>query len=513
MNTVVIATRKPATMKILGERYSATMLPLMDRPFIQHVIEYLVKQNITQFDLILSHLPENVESLFENGERWGAQFHYHLARDPEACYTALKRINLQNEETLLVHADRLIQSDIVSSKPTPLTAPLLYCHQAESEPENELDKTWSGWAWIPPRCLAGLSEDADEKSLLSFLKVSHADYAPIDKPLSVQTAADLLDSSRSVLAGKGSQLLVSGKEAEPGIWLSRNVSLHPESTLTAPLYIGENCRIEKKVRLGPNTVVGADCLVEQKTIIADTIICPGSFIGEGLELKNALVDKNCLVNTQQGLELPITEDFILGSLKSNSKGLSRLQKFVEQVTAVLLLLLTLPFTITTAAYLKLFRKGQVLQCTKALRLPTLVDPSTWKYFPLYHFNDINPPDTNIAGITADLPATRQIGHGWLSFFLFVLPGFFSIAKGDLSFVGVAPRTKAEVLSLPEDWCSLYIKSKPGIITEAMVNFGSKPSLDELYAAESFYAVKSGWIYDLKILGKYLCQLVGLYPLP
>ena len=44
MNAVVIATRKAPEMDRLAERYPAALLPLFDRPFIQHVVEYLAGQ-------------------------------------------------------------------------------------------------------------------------------------------------------------------------------------------------------------------------------------------------------------------------------------------------------------------------------------------------------------------------------------------------------------------------------------------------------------------------------------
>ncbi len=47
----------------------------------------------------------------------------------------------------------------------------------------------------------------------------------------------------------------------------------------------------------------------------------------------------------------------------------------------------------------------------------------------------------------------------------------------------------------------------------MVHFGTDPSEDELYAAEAFYAVSAGIWYDLKILAKYMAQVLGIQPKP
>jgi hypothetical protein len=89
----------------------------------------------------------------------------------------------------------------------------------------------------------------------------------------------------------------------------------------------------------------------------------------------------------------------------------------------------------------------------------------------------------------------------------------SVAQGSLRFVGVDPRNGEEIKALASDWQVLYLKSKPGIVTEALVNFGTHPTEDELYSAEAFCCVSSGWKYDLKLLAKYFGQLLGLIPLP
>ena len=70
-----------------------------------------------------------------------------------------------------------------------------------------------------------------------------------------------------------------------------------------------------------------------------------------------------------------------------------------------------------------------------------------------------------------------------------------------------------VASMPNDWRMLYFKAKPGIVTEALVNFGPSPSPDQCYSAEAFYSVSSSFWYDLKLLLKYAGQLLGLIPKP
>ena len=81
MRAVILATGECPDMNPLNERYPTPLFPLVDRPFLQHVVETLVEQGITDMDFLLCHLPEEIERTFGDGTRWGAQFRYHLAHD------------------------------------------------------------------------------------------------------------------------------------------------------------------------------------------------------------------------------------------------------------------------------------------------------------------------------------------------------------------------------------------------------------------------------------------------
>src|SRR5271157_918369 len=115
----------------LNERQPAPLLPLLDRPFLQHVIEHLAGQKITRLDLVLSHLPEKIEHFVGDGKRWGCQVAFHLARDPERPYRQLKTMSLEEAATepiLLGHADQLPVLDLPGVDAASVAAgPLAYC--------------------------------------------------------------------------------------------------------------------------------------------------------------------------------------------------------------------------------------------------------------------------------------------------------------------------------------------------------------------------------------------------
>jgi len=495
MRAIIIATGLNADVSALNEHYPVPMLPLVDRPFIQHVVETLVDRKVTEFDFVLSHLPEKIERFLGDGARWGSRFQFHLARDGARPYNLLKPLVAGANETtgpvLLAHADRLPQLPETMNAAQEQGEGLYCLRTASVSPERY---EWTGWAWLPPRLIAqlpgGLNEAEFESHLLSALTAGTVIEVP--RVLSAQSYESLLSAHAAVLAKEFPGLMLSASEIEPGIWLSRNVSLPPTAKLIAPVYVGENCRVGVRTELGPNVTVGNNCVLDAHCTAANSVIFPGSYIGEALELEQVIVDKNLLVNARLGAAVPVADDFILGSLSDHHirMGVSRL---LSRLAAVALLGITWPVLLITALYLKLTRPGPVRLKRECVKLPCAANETRWRTFQLWSFQTERESDG-----AGPPPGKRR----WSELFLRFLPALINIAKGELSFVGVSPRTKTAVKLLPHDWQVLYLQSKAGIVTEAEVLYGTRPNEDELYSAEAFYSASAGVRHDLKLLLHY-----------
>jgi len=552
----------------LNERYPLPLLPLVDRPFLQHVVEFCISQGVKQFDFVLSHLPEKIEALLEDGKRWGSRFTFHLARDPLRPYRLLRILDLQGqpgEPLLLGHADRLPQMRLQEASGTGVL-PLLFGwrDKAAADPES---RRWTGWALLAPDRLTSLPSDPDEAELEAYLRANvenERGWSEVGRPLSVASYAEILESQRAVLAGTFPGLLLSGweikkeagfhvtdeslvalradgmpeavaqkldplkgKEFGPqenfagalaklldkaerkrfqelvlkhvtkydntGLWLSRNVKLHPTVKHAPPAYVCDNSSVDGGVELGPNVVVGNDCLLDTGCTASNALIFPGTYVSELLELTDVLLDKNLLINARLGVELDIDE-FIPGNTREGHflPGLTGLFRWV---VAVLLLLLTSPVLLLTMLCLFLFRRGPVWHRKEVVRLPAPKDQPRWRTFKILSFSP-------------DFPPGIGVRCGFRALLLRFLPALINVVKGELAFVGLPPRTPEEIGNLSRAWKRLYLRGKAGIITEGTFS-GPNPTEDELYAADAFYAATATWRYDLKLLLRFLAR--SLFP--
>src|ERR1051326_1148470 len=208
MTGIVIATGDSSQLAPLTERMAGPIIPVVDRPFLQHIVEYLVDQGVSRFGFVLSHLPEQIEEFLGDGKRWGSTFRFFLAREPHRPYKALLSASLDRDPgpVILVHADRLIQADLKSF----LNAPDARLPVAFVKPDGSENGTgggcgWTGWAMLSSAHIAAIEPEADEKRLAAqVLRWAHEEgtVTRVCEMLSAQTHQAILDAHRAVLAQK-----------------------------------------------------------------------------------------------------------------------------------------------------------------------------------------------------------------------------------------------------------------------------------------------------------------------
>ena len=264
---------------------------------------------------------------------------------------------------MLAHADRLPECHIPSDQ----NDSVVFCHT----PEPNGTKKWTGWARLTPSNYPTLPGNMDE-----------------------------------------------------GIWISRNVNLHPTACLTPPLFIGENSRIGPGVQLGPNAIFSHDGILDSQCRAENALIFRGSYIGESLELDGVIVDRNRLINVRVGATVSMADNFILGSL-SDGQMKHWTRRKLTQLIAVILILGTWPILLLTALCLKITRRGPVLYKTEAVILPAASQAGEWRTFVFWSFCSESP--------TSYL-ARPRLFRGLRHFLLFFIPALLKIAKGPLRFI-------------------------------------------------------------------------------
>ncbi|SMC99065.1 NDP-sugar pyrophosphorylase, includes eIF-2Bgamma, eIF-2Bepsilon, and LPS biosynthesis proteins [Desulfocicer vacuolatum DSM 3385] len=489
MRAIIDASMSFTTHELLGSRIPSTLALLLDRPFLQHVIEVCVNGGIEKFDILLSSHPEKIEAALGDGRRWGVEISYHLLKDPSQFVRIFETLKA-DRFFLFARGDRLPALNI-----NPLTAldpqPELSAICTQSNPS---EPSWSGWAILPAHLSPALSLDLGYDGFFTWLRENNAHIIPTPEVIACDSCAALLKANEAALSHETFNFLMrTATEVEQGLWISRDVALHPDAKLIAPVYLDEQIRIEDGVTLGPHVIMGKGTMVAKDSTLENAVVFPNTYVGEGLEIASSVLDRNCLVNTEFDSETFISEQFILGDMEE--KNIKKwLAAQVSRLTAMGLIFIFFPLIAVTVPVLKLFRKGELFHKIRAIRLPTAADPFAWNSVELSFFQwPRNNPHPGMA-------------FWWKDFLLRFLPGLFNVIKGKMAITGVSPRTREELEALDRDWREIYIQGQLGLISEAMINFGADPNPDELYSAEAIYISSPSVIRDIKLVLKYFTRL-------
>jgi NDP-sugar pyrophosphorylase family protein len=495
MKALILATETGSSTE-LGDRCPLVLTILVDRPFAQHITEYLASFGVQEIHWVVSRHAAQIERFLGDGSRWGMKFVYHVASGSRDAYW-YARAALPNEASrelvLLGHADRLpklSKEHVTSSRPRLIGGP---ASSGDSSPE------WSGWAVVQWSDFRRLPVGADEQELLAHLKdnlESEYEWVHADTVLSVQSGAAILNAHEAAIQGKFPGLVLSGREIRPGIRIGRQVRLAADVELKAPVYIGENSRIGSGAVLGPSVFVGDHSLLDDGCRARRTVVLPRTYFGRGVDACNALIGDGVLVPAG-AVSLQIPSGSGIACLCPTAV-LNGMRRVIGRLTGLLIFAAASPVILLVAGWLRLTRRGPVLfRRTAALHSPRQRGGEQ-QTFELFSFTD-EIMDNGVASIA---PTFRDM-------FLRVLPALMNVARGELAVVGLPIRTCEEVSELPDDWRALYLRSKIGIVTETSARFDEPPAERIQEIIERCYSAQNSRARDVATLARFLGRLVGV----
>jgi hypothetical protein len=482
---VIIATGHAPNLAGLCEHRPASMVSFIDRPFLQHIVEFVVGEGVQHIDFVLCRFPQQVERHFSDGSRWGAEFRYYLVRDPACPFSAIRAIPFADDENVLVaHALSLpaVSPAWQPGNPLPDRGPDLRPCAARVSGEGAFEPV--GWAVCRGGALKSMAPDLDMAAWTEGLKTLVSAGRPHDlvaPPLDISSYAGYLASVSRALRSEEIPLLRTGLANDPGIRLSRNVILHPTAEIRPPAFIGADCRIGRGTRVGPNAVVGENCVLDAHCSVENGIVMPQSYVGEGLEISDTVIERNRAVNVRLGAVVDIADNFIAGTLERHRMG-SLFRGGLMRILGLVLFLITLPLFCVTYLVCRVLSRGAVLNRHEFVRCPAPNTAAQRNIGVLYRFG---------FGEKARRPLALFLGR--------VVPGLVSVAAGKLALVGAEPRTAGEIEELPDDWRQLCLRMKTGLITEVDTVYGPNATDDEHYAAEAMHSIAQTVRHDLWIL--------------
>ncbi|HHV28429.1 mannose-1-phosphate guanyltransferase [Acetivibrio mesophilus] len=346
MKAIIMAGGEGSRLRPLTCDLPKPMVPIMNIPIMEHIINLLKKHGITKIGVTLMYLPQKIKDYFGNGSNFGVNISYFTEDTPLGTAGSVKNAeDFLDESFIVISGDSLTNMDITkaiefhkmkNSKATlvltRVDVPLEYgvvitdkygsitgFLEKPSWGEVFSDTVNTGTYILEPEVLKYLekgkkvdfSQDLFPHLLLK--KEPMYGYVMDDYWCDIGDLQAYLQAHYDVLEGK-IQLDINATEIKKGVWVGAGSTIDPDAIINPPCVIGDNCRIESGAVIDSLSVIGDNNVIERESSIKRSVIWNGSFIEYGSEIRgailcnktnlkryvhifeNAIVGDNCLIN-------------------------------------------------------------------------------------------------------------------------------------------------------------------------------------------------------------------------
>lgn len=278
---------------------------------------------------------------------------------------------------------------------------------------------------------------------------------------------------------------IGAREVKPGVWVGLHSQIDPKARLEAPCWIGENVFVAADATVGPNALIEDRVVVENGARVENSIVWPETFVGRFVAVRNSLANGSQLLNCVTGSSLRVPDDFLLGPLDAR-RFEPRTAGVMGRVAALAALAVTSPIALATML-LSLIRGDAPLLLRLGVRAPRTMRDRSHDTFAYYE----------LAG-----------AGSWLRRW----PQFWSVARGDLAWVGNRPLRPTEAFGLVNDFERLWLATPPGLISLADAQGCPEGVSADACAHASFYAVNANRRLDASIVVRALARAAMAWPL-
>ena len=327
MKAVILVGGEGTRLRPLTCNTPKSMVPILNRPFLEHIIDYLKEHNIDDIILALCYLPHHVQRYFGDGTEFGIKLTYVVEDSPLGTAGAVKNVAQRLDETFFVfNGDIFTDLDLtrmldfhrereskVSIALTPVDDPTIYGlveTNAEERVERFIEKPrWdavttnminAGTYIIEPEVLSHVPKGLHftfEQGLFPLL-VARGDpvygYPSDAYWIDIGTPERYLKLHHDLLTGRVAKSF-PGERAGEGIWVEEGCDIHSQAELDGPTLIGRNCVIGSKAQVKGPCVIGQDCMIGAGSLIKEAIVWQNTRLGQGVSLRGCVIAENVFI--------------------------------------------------------------------------------------------------------------------------------------------------------------------------------------------------------------------------
>ncbi len=301
------------------------LLPLANRPIMEHVISLLRRNDIDEVVVTVAFMANAIRRWFGDGSEHGVRITYAVEDTPLGTAGSVGNARQHlDERFLVISGDVLTDVDlgaiVAEHEAHDATATIglvrvedplefgIVITRPDGSIERFLEKpSWgqvfsdtinSGIFVLEPEVFdliePGRSVDFSTDVFPVLLERGEGLYGAVVDGYweDVGTLEAYLRAHQDIL-DRRVVVDISGFEVAPGVWVGEGAEIHPEARVVGPAIVGENCTIEAGAVIGPYSVLGDNARVRRDVTIARSVLLDNVYVGEGAHLLGTIVGRSC----------------------------------------------------------------------------------------------------------------------------------------------------------------------------------------------------------------------------
>jgi len=352
MKAMILAAGKGTRVRPITHTIPKPMIPILQKPVMEFLLELLRQHGFDQIMVNVSHLAEEIESYFRDGQRFGVQIAYSFEGsiiDGDLVGAAigsaggLRRIQDFNpffDDTFVVLCgDALIDLDLTAAVKlhrekgaiaTIITKSVdkalvssygvvvtdedgrIKAFQEKPSIEEALSTQINTGIYIfEPEIIDYIPPDQEYdlgSDLFPQLVAKNAPFYAVNMDfewVDIGKVPDYWEAIRGVLSREIKNVFIPGIEVKPGIYTGINVAVNWDKVhIEGPVYIGGMTRIEDGATIIGPSMIGPSCHICSGAVVDNSVIFEYSRLGAGVRLVDKLVfGRYCVDKTGAAIDV------------------------------------------------------------------------------------------------------------------------------------------------------------------------------------------------------------------
>jgi NDP-sugar pyrophosphorylase family protein len=325
MKAILLAGGKGTRLRPLTIHTPKPIVPIFDRPFLHYQLD-LLKQvpEIDEVILSLNYQPRRIEEMFGDGTGSGLGIRYVVEPAPLGTAGAVRYAGESLHESVVVfngdvltevdlgsvialHRSRKAKATIVL---TPVENPSAY-GLVETDPEGNIrrflekpspdqitcDTINAGIYILEPDTFDRIPKDTPwsiERSFFpSLVERREAFVAYIYRGywIDIGTPEKYMQVHRDIMDGRYSAAPFAGTDSR--VWVAPDARVDSDVTIEGPSFIDSGAVVKSGAKIGPYSVVGRQCHIEEHAVVDHAIVWANSRISQEAVVRRSILGRHC----------------------------------------------------------------------------------------------------------------------------------------------------------------------------------------------------------------------------